>query len=293
MIKITKKAPAKINLGLDVIRRKKNGYHEVKMIMQTVNICDELTFYKRKEKGIEIKVDVADIPNDENNLIYKAAEMLIESQDIQEGVCISLTKVIPVAAGMAGGSADAAATFLGINELFELGKTKEELMKMAVEIGADIPYCIMGGTALAQGIGELLTPITPPPSCFVVIAKPDIYVSTQSVYENLHANSLKHHPDIDKIINQIESQNLEGMCNAMENVLETVTIKSYPIIEELKNIMKQEGALNAMMSGSGPSVFGIFKEETLAANAYNLIKRMNNTKQLFITTLEGGETNER
>ena len=273
MNQIIKKAPAKINLGLDVIRRKENGYHEVKMIMQTVNICDELIFSKQKLGGIEIKVDAEDIPNDQNNLIYKAAEMLMKESNIQEGVCITLTKVIPVAAGMAGGSADAAATFLGINELFELGKTKEELMKMAVKVGADVPYCILGGTALAEGIGEVLTPIASPPKCYIVIAKPDLYVSTQYVYENLNANSLKHHPDIDGMIQQIENQDLEGICSLMENVLETVTITTYPIIENLKNLMKQEGALNAMMSGSGPSVFGIFKEEQLALNAYNLIKK--------------------
>lgn len=292
MEQITIKAPAKINLGLDVIRRKANGYHEVKMIMQTVDICDELTFYKRREKGIEIKVNVDDIPSDQNNLIYKAADMLLKQENIKEGVSISLTKIIPVAAGMAGGSADAAATFIGINQLFELGKTKKELMEMAVTLGADIPYCILGGTALSEGIGEVLTPMKSPPSCYVVVAKPDIYVSTQYVYENLHANDLEYHPNIDGMIKEIEQQNLEGMCKLMENVLETVTAKRYPMIEDIKNKMKKAGALNAIMSGSGPSVFGIFEEEAFAIKAYEELKSINSIKQLFVTTLIGGMYDE-
>lgn len=288
MDQITIKAPAKINLGLDVVRRKENGYHEVKMIMQTVDICDELTFYKSEQSGITIQVDVADIPNDKDNLIYKAAELLLAQGGIEEGVLISLKKIIPVAAGMAGGSADAAATFIGINKLFELGKTKEELMKMAVSLGADIPYCIMGGTALAEGIGEILTPMKTPPSCYIVVAKPDIYVSTQYVYENLNANTLKTHPDIDRLIREMEREDLVEMSKLMENVLESVTIKSHPIIEEIKDIMKREGALNAIMSGSGPSVFGIYDKKELAIKTFELLKSDNKIKQIFLTTFKGG-----
>lgn len=285
MKKITIKAPAKINLGLDVIRRKENGYHEVRMIMQTVDICDELTFYERRKAGIEIKVDVNDIPSDHNNLIYKAAAMMIEQEEIEKGVSILLKKRIPVAAGMAGGSADAAATFIGLNELFGLGKTKEQLMNMAFKLGADIPFCILGGTALSEGVGEILTPIKRPPSCYIVVAKADIYVSTQYVYENLHVKELKYHPDIDGMLKQIENQNLEEMCKLMGNVLETVTVREYPMIENIKNRMKKAGAINALMSGSGSSVFGIFKEETLAKKAFAELETDKSIKQLFLTTL--------
>lgn len=283
MQEIELKARAKINLSLDVVRRREDGYHEVKMIMQTVDLYDKLKIRKREEPGIKITTNATDIPVNEDNLIYKTAKMMMENYQIQQGIDIYLKKVIPVAAGMAGGSTDAAAAFVGINELFELQIPKEELMKMAVKIGADVPYCIMGGTALSEGIGEILTPLPNPPQCYLVIAKPDIYVSTKYVYENLRANELKHHPDIDAMAASIKEKNLKKMTHLMENVLENVTVAEYPIIEEIKDTMKRCGALNALMSGSGPTVFGIFESEENANKAKAVVVQNNLAKQTFVS----------
>ncbi len=292
MQEIRLKARAKINLSLDVVRRRKDGYHEVRMVMQTVDLYDELTIRKREEPGIKITTNAADIPVNEDNLIYKAAKMMIQSYEIQQGIDIYLEKVIPVAAGMAGGSTDAAAAFAGINELFELQVPKEELMKMAVKIGADVPYCILGGTALSEGIGEILTPLPDPPQCCLVIAKPDIYVSTKYVYENLRANELKHHPDIDAMVTSIKDKNLKKMAQLMENVLEKVTVSEYPIIEEIKDTMKRCGALNALMSGSGPTVFGIFESRENADKAKAVIVQNNLAKQTFVSAFSYNNQNE-
>lgn len=189
-------AYAKINLGLDVVRRLENGYHEVRMIMQTVDLHDSLTF-RKTESGIRLKIEGSKLPADDSNLVCKAARLMFETYGLEGGVDITLTKRIPIAAGMAGGSTDAAAAFRGINELFAAGATQEDLKRLGVKIGADVPYCIMGGTALSEGIGEILTPLPAPPQCHVLIAKPDIDVSTAFVYQNLHADTLKSHPDID------------------------------------------------------------------------------------------------
>lgn len=283
MQQVIRKARAKINLGLDVVKRREDGYHEVKMIMQTVDIYDELTICKTEQPGIQITTNVGDIPVNEDNLIYKTAKLMLDKYSIQQGIAVHLKKVIPVAAGMAGGSTDAAATFTGLNQLFDLKIPDEELMKMAVKIGADVPYCIMGGTALSEGIGEILTPLPNPPQCHLVIAKPDIYVSTKYVYENLHANELKHHPDIDAMIESLRAKDLRKMSQQMENVLELVTASEYPIIEEIKDTMKKCGAWNALMSGSGPTVFGIFDREEDANKAKELIAQKKLAKQVFIS----------
>ena len=202
------KAYAKINLGLDVVRRLENGYHEVKMVMQTVGIYDVLHF-ERIPEGIVVTTDSGELPTDENNLIYKAARLMKENYGIREGVRIHLEKHIPIAAGMAGGSTDAAATMKGINRLFDLGCTLEELMELGVKIGADVPYCVMGGTALAEGIGEKLTALPAAPECFLVVAKPDINVSTKYVYEQLDAAGVKEHPDIDGMVKAIGEEILQ------------------------------------------------------------------------------------
>lgn len=285
---IIKKAYAKINLGLDVIRRREDGYHEVKMIMQTIDLYDVLTFKKRKERGIFVSTDNKELPGDENNLVYKAAKLLLESYPINEesseqGVEIMLQKNIPMAAGMAGGSTDAAAVFHGINELYSLGLSADDMCKLAVNIGADVPYCIKGGTALSEGIGEILTILPDVPECFLLIAKPDIDVSTKFVYENLHANSLTEHPDIDGMTEAIYNHDLQGIISRMENVLETVTIKEYPIIDDIKKFMKENGAMNALMSGSGPTVFGVFDTKEAADTAYQELEKTNLVKHIFIT----------
>ena len=285
------KAYAKINLGLDVVRRLENGYHEVKMVMQTVGIYDVLDF-QRTAGGIVITTDSGELPTNEDNLIYKAAKLMIEKYHITEGVKIHLEKHIPIAAGMAGGSTDAAATpqgeiaappQKGMNRLFDLGCTLKDLMELGVNIGADVPYCVMGGTALAEGIGEKLTPLAPAPDCYVLVAKPDINVSTKYVYEHLDAQEIRKHPDIDGMVEAIAEESLQGILDRMENVLETVTVSAYPIIQKIKDRMKELGAINSLMSGSGPTVFGIFVEKDMARRAYDKLEEEQLAKQIFLT----------
>ncbi len=285
---ITKRAYAKINLGLDVVKRLPNGYHEVRMVMQTVDICDILTFSKREE-GISLSVDNVTLPTDENNLIYKAAKLLLETKGVAGGVEITLKKHIPIAAGMAGGSTDAAATLVAVNELYELGLDREALKELGVKIGADVPYCIQGGTALAEGIGEKLTSLPAPPSCYLVVAKPDINVSTKFVYENLKANELKEHPDIDGMVQCLSQNDLQGIAERLGNVLETVTIPAYPIIQDIKETLLVKGAVNALMSGSGPTVFGLFTNYETATAAADVIRTENLAKQVFVITFQEKE----
>lgn len=286
MEEIVRKAYAKINLGLDVIRRRPDGYHEVKMIMQTISLHDELRF--EDTEGKEILLFSNDNPllpeNTRDNLIYKAADCIRKEYGIERGVKITLQKNIPIAAGMAGGSTDAAAVFHGLNDLWNLSMSTEKMQELSVRLGADIPYCIMGGTALSEGIGEILTSLPAPPDAFVLIAKPDISVSTKFVYENLHADTLKKHPDIDGMIRAIRERDLRGITGRMENVLETVTEKEYPVISRIKERMKEEGALNALMSGSGPTVFGIFEEEAKARKAEEILRKEELSNQIFVTT---------
>ncbi len=282
--KTTQRAYAKINIGLDVLRRRADGYHEVKMIMQTVDIYDELVLERRKEPGIELRMDNSDLPSGGDNLICRAADLLFLEKKITGGVNISLTKRIPIAAGMAGGSADAAAALRGVNELFDLGYSLKELQALGVGLGADIPYCLAGGTMLSEGIGEILTPLPAPPAAHLVIAKPDINVSTAFVYGNLHADSLAWHPDIDGMIAALQKGDLDGITGRLGNVLETVTVKAHPVIEQIKELLRKQGAENALMSGSGPTVFGIFKEKETAARAAEAVERGQLAKQIFVTT---------
>ncbi len=282
--KTTQRAYAKINIGLDVLRRRADGYHEVKMIMQTVDIYDELVLERRKEPGIELRMDNSELPSGGDNLICRAADLLFREKKITEGVNISLTKRIPIAAGMAGGSADAAAALRGVNELFDLGYSLKELQALGVGLGADIPYCLAGGTMLSEGIGEILTPLPAPPAAHLVIAKPDINVSTAFVYGNLHADRLAWHPDIDGMIAALQKGDLDGITDRLGNVLETVTVKAHPVIEQIRELLRKQGAENALMSGSGPTVFGIFKEKETAARAAEAVERGRLAKQIFVTT---------
>lgn len=276
-------ANAKVNLGLDVVRRLENGYHEVRMVMQTVGIHDTLTLEKR-EQGILLTTDHGELPGDENNLIYKAARLLTESCGLKEGVAIHLEKRIPIAAGMAGGSTDAAATLKGMNELFGLGLSEEKLKELGVKLGADVPYCIMGGTALAEGIGEKLTKLPDAPDCFLLVAKPDIAVSTKYVYEHLDLPGISRHPDIDGMVAAIRAGSLEGILKRMDNVLQNVTEKKYPVITALKQFMEENGARKALMSGSGPTVFGVYDKEDRALAAKKALDGMGLAKQIFVTT---------
>ena len=230
-----------------------------------------------------MKTNLFYLPENENNLVYKAAKLLMDEFQIQQGVQIDLQKFIPVAAGMAGGSSDAAAVLYGMNRMFRLGLSTEELMQRGVKIGADVPYCIMRGTALAEGIGEELTELMPAPECKVLIAKPPISVSTKFVYENLRLDENTKHPDIDLLVQDIERGSLKDMAAHMGNVLESVTIPNYPVIAEIKEQMINDGALNAMMSGSGPTVFGIFETMVQAATAFDAIKEKGMAREIFIS----------
>ena len=285
MDKIKLKALGKINLGLDVLGRRPNGYHDVRMVMQTVYLYDQILLEKTDKEGIFLETNLFYLPVNENNLAYRAAKMLIDEFAIKEGVHISLEKHIPVAAGMAGGSSNAAAVLYGMNRLFQLGLTDQELMDRSVQLGADVPYCIMRGTVLAEGIGEKLTPLPAMPKCHVLLAKPPISVSTQKVYEKLDAQEVAKHPDIDGILLGLQTGDLKKITSSMGNVLENVTITEYPQIERIKDVMKEEGALNAMMSGSGPTVFGIYDDKMLARRAAASIREEQLAKQVHVTTM--------
>lgn len=283
MDRIVTKAYAKINLGLDVLRKRPDGYHEVKMIMQTVDLYDVLMVSKKEEDTITIATQREDLPVNEDNLIYKAVKLMKEVYGFPGGVHVELIKNIPIAAGMAGGSTDAAAAMRAINELFELNRPLKELEKHAVKIGADVPYCIQGGTVLSEGIGELLTDLPNAPQCILLIAKPDIMVSTKYVYENLNLPNLTKHPDIDAMVNAIKEGDVQGMIEPMDNVLATVTENKYGIIKEIKQTMEKNGAIKAMMSGSGPTVFGIFETMVQAATAFDAIKEKGMAREIFIS----------
>ncbi|WP_333677729.1 4-(cytidine 5'-diphospho)-2-C-methyl-D-erythritol kinase [Muricomes intestini] len=287
MRQIELKALAKINLGLDVLGRRENGYHDVRMVMQSIYLYDDVKIERTKKPGIEIKTNLYFLPVGENNIAYKAAALLLEEFRIKEGVIITLDKHIPVAAGMAGGSSNAAAVLFGMNRIFGLGLSQKGLMARGIKLGADVPYCIMRGTVLAEGIGEELTELPPMPKCTVLIAKPPISVSTKTVYEALDARKGLNHPDINRLIEGLETGNLPYIASAMGNVLEEVTIPLHPVIEDIKNEMKTAGALNAMMSGSGPTVFGLFENKTQARKAQEKIRNKALAKQAYVTNIHG------
>lgn len=287
-VKVTVKGYAKINLGLDVIGKLENGYHLLRSVMQQIDLYDTVELSRLSEavviknalpaavtdNGMRITLtsNSDEVPLDQNNLAYKAAKLLMEHDGIGEGVHIHIIKRIPVAAGLAGGSTDAAAVFMGMNELFGLGHSKDELQELGVKLGADVPFCIMGGTALAEGIGEKLTPIKTMPTMYLVIAKPSIGVSTKYVYENLLLEQVTH-PDTEKILAAMQHKDLAEMTELLGNVLESVTIEKYPLIRELKDAMLETGAVGSLMSGSGPTVFGIFDTMEKAAEAEKRMRR--------------------
>ncbi len=280
----TIKAYAKINLGLDVLGVLPGGYHEVKMVMQTVGIWDELTLEKT-DGGIVIETDSRELPTDENNIIYKAARLMQEEFGLPGGIRVSLQKNIPVAAGMAGGSADAAAVMKAMNQLYELELSEERLRELGVRIGADVPYCIMGGTALAEGIGEKLTRLAAAPQCVLVVAKPDRNVSTKEVYTALDALLDYTHPDIDGMTAAIRAGDLAGVAARLGNVLEAVTAERCPQVTAIRRVMDSHGAMGSLMSGSGPTVFGIFDDQAKAETVAKLIADTDTlcVKQCFVT----------
>lgn len=285
MDEITLKALAKINLGLDVIRRREDGYHEVRMIMQTIHLYDLLEVKKIKDPQIKIQTNLSFLPVNENNLVYRAARLLQEEFSLDGGVAVNLTKRIPVAAGMAGGSTDAAAMLYAMNQLYDLGLSRRALMERGVQIGADVPYCIMRGTALAEGIGEKLTQLSPMVKCPVLIAKPSVSVSTKFVYQNLKLDGQTAHPDIDALLSDIRGKDLDGICAHMGNILESVTIPNYPVIAKIKEQMLRSGAKASMMSGSGPTVFGLFEDGETAKAAMRDMKNSGLARQVYLTTI--------
>lgn len=266
------------------------------MIMQTIQMYDVLEIRKTRRPGIALATNLPYIPTDERNLVYKAAKLLMDEFQLKEGLNIKLAKSIPVAAGMAGGSSDAAAAFVGVNRIFNLGLSERELMERAVKVGADVPYCIMRGTALAEGIGEKLTWIPQVPKCYVLIGKPGVSVSTKLAYESISMDGIESHPDIDGMIQDIEKGDLLGMTSKMGNVFEPGIIKRYPIIQEIKGLMEANGALKAMMSGSGPTVFGIFDNQDKMRAAVAVLRKSRLAKTVFATTVynrNGGDTNDK
>lgn len=279
----TYKAYGKINLGLDVVRRLPNGYHEVKMIMQAVDLHDLIHMESLPQDEILIHSGSEKIPCDESNLAYKAAKRMKELFDIKQGVDITIEKNIPVAAGMAGGSTDCAAVLKGMKELFDLQLSLKELQEIGVKLGADVPYCLMGKTALSEGIGEVLTPLPTPPACVLLLAKPDIDVSTKYVYEHLQLDKLEKHPDIDGMVQAIKDQDLHGICDRMDNVLETVTGEKYAIVHEIEQKMEEFGAIKSIMSGSGPTVFGIFEDKEKAEKAKAEILALDMAKEVHVS----------
>lgn len=282
---LTRNAYAKVNLALDVLRRREDGYHDVCMIMQNLSLYDTLTFTMEEADtlAITLSCDKEFVPCDERNLIYKAIVLMGETCHLTGHIHVELVKRIPVEAGMAGGSTDCAAAFHAMRELYGLDVSDQELMKLGVKLGADVPYCIMAKTALSEGIGEVLTEVAPLPDCYVVVAKPTVSVSTKMVYENLHANELQHHPDVAGMIEALKQGDLSGVASRMENVLETVTTKLYPQIEEIKQTMKESGAENAIMSGSGPTVFGLYREKAIAEQSAEKIRQQYGLSEVYVT----------
>lgn len=276
------KAYAKINLGLDVLRRRADGYHEVRMLMQTVRLFDKLTINMTQTTGITIRSNLSYLPCDENNLIYRAAALFFKETGKNCGIHITLDKHIPVAAGLAGGSSDAAATLTALNELCRTGLSLKELQAIGVRLGADVPYCLLQGAALSTGIGECLMPLPAPPPAYCLIVKPPVSVSTKYVYEHLNLDTAPH-PDIDALLTALQSGSLPDLCAHLGNTLESVTIPLHPEIAAIKDKMKQAGALGALMSGSGPSVFGLFSDRQAAERSFYHFKVGEYGKQTYLT----------
>lgn len=285
MNQITERAYAKINLALDVLRRRPDGYHDVRMVMQTVHLYDKLTLSKSREPGISLKTNLPFLPGNENNLVYRAIDLFCKTYGIDCGIRATLEKRIPIAAGMAGGSSDAAAAFRAMNALFNTHASLEDLQALGVKLGADIPYCLMGGTALAEGIGEQLTALPAALSCSCLIVKPNFHLSTKLVYENLTLDDPDAHPDIDAMLDAIHTGNYKQMTSSVGNILETVSIRLHPEIEDIKKEMLSLGADCSLMSGSGPSVFGLFEHRQVAERAYRKFRLGPYGKQSFLSYL--------
>ena len=277
------KAYAKINLGLDIIGRREDGYHLLRMVMQSVGLADRLVFAKNSTGKIRIRSNLDFLPTGPKNLVYKAAELIRKEYGIEDGIDINIEKKIPVAAGLAGGSSNAAAAIIAIDSLFGLEMDIEKMCNIGTAIGADVPFCIIGGTALAEGIGEKLTKLPAMPDCNILLVKPKFGISTKDAYQAVDARPIEDHPDIDAIVGALAGNDLNGICANMGNVLESVSCSKYPVLEQIKEKMRGFGAVNAMMSGSGPTVFGIFDDRNAAQKAYLDFKNSEYARDTFLT----------
>jgi 4-diphosphocytidyl-2-C-methyl-D-erythritol kinase len=267
-VKLLVKAPAKINLALDVLHKRPDGYHEVEMIMTTIDLADRVELTLLNEDKIHILSHNRYVPDDHRNLAYQAAQLLKGRFNVKQGVTIAIEKTIPVAAGLAGGSSDAAAALRGLNKLWNLGLTLDELAEIGSEIGSDVSFCVYGGTALAKGRGEKITELPAPPTCWVILAKPFIGVSTAEVYRQLNLSGMQH-PNISNMIDAIHNNNYQQVCNNVGNVLEDVTLRLHPEVAQIKEQMKRFGADAVLMSGSGPTVFGLVQHDSRMHRIYN------------------------
>lgn len=284
-MKVYERAPAKINLLLDVLRKRKDGYHDVEMVMTMVDLADRLEMEELPRDTIIISSQEGYIPLDEKNLAFQAAKLIKERYEVKQGVYIHLDKKIPMAAGLAGGSSDAAATLRGLNRLWELGIPDEELQVLGAELGSDVPFCITGGTAIARGRGQELEMIEQPPQCWVVLARPPIHVSTADVYGRLRVNQITVHPSVDDMLKAIRSQSFQGICESLGNVLEEVTLPLHMEVQQLKEAMIRLGAEGVLMSGSGPTVFGLISKELKIARIYNGLRGF--CKEVYAVRMRG------
>ena len=276
------KAFAKINLGLDIVGVRPDGYHLLRMVMETINLYDRVKIRYSEQPEIRVKTNLGYLPTDKRNIAYQAARLLLDEFGIRQGIDIELEKRIPVAAGLAGGSSNAAAVLKGVNQLFGLSLTEEELMERGLKLGADVPYCIRGGCALATGIGEELTPLPPLPKCSILLLKLPFSISTKVAYQEFDQLENVPHPPMDELIQGLEEQSLGKIAQSMGNVLELVSIPKHPKIRMAKEELVKQGAMASLMSGSGPTVFALFEDREKAAFAKKKIEQLPFKKQMYL-----------
>ena len=281
MNSIKLKSRAKINLSIDVLGKRLDGYHLVEMIMQTIDLFDRIKIFSLEEDKIIIESNSEDIPLNDSNIVYKAADLIKEQFGIKQGVRIYIEKNIPIAAGMAGGSSNAAAVLVGLNELWNLNLDKNELEDLGLKLGADVPFCIEGQACLAENIGEKLTHIQGlSQDAYILVCKPELFVSTKEIYEEVDAKIIEKRPDNKQLIQLLKDNDIKSLANNMYNVLEEVTKEKYPIIKDIEKIMMYNNSLGAMMSGSGPTVFGLYDNEKDAENCKKIL--LKNFKQVYV-----------
>ena len=281
------KARAKINLALDVIRKRKDGYHDLQMIMQTLELCDTVYIKQINKPRIKLETSLTWLPTDERNLVYRAVKIMMETYDIKGGFYIYLKKNIPVSAGLAGGSSDCAAALIGVRNLCRLSISDTELADIGKRLGADVPYCLMRGTVLAEGVGDKLKRLPKHPKVYVLLAKPPISVSTVTVFKRFSMEQVTQKPDIEKMISYLHKPaQIEPLAASLCNVLESVTCKEYPVITHIKENMMKNGALGAIMSGSGPTVFGYFRTRKEGQRAQaEIMKAFPNITEVYLTAI--------